>query len=79
MSREGHGLTERETEILDLEADGVDNDCIARRLDVSPGYVRNVLAKYRYSAATDLRINAAIVRASNELAARCAASGGRFR
>jgi DNA-binding NarL/FixJ family response regulator len=56
------GLTERELEVLDLVARGLDNTSISRRLVLSPKTVRNVVSNVLTKLAVPDR-SAAIVRA----------------
>lgn len=58
-------LTDREREVLDLVAAGLDNETIARRLGLSPKTVRNHLANVLARLALPDR-SAAIVRAREE-------------
>jgi DNA-binding NarL/FixJ family response regulator len=58
-------LTDREREVLDLVAAGLDNTAISRRLTLSPKTVRNVVANVLAKLAVRDR-SAAIVRAREE-------------
>jgi DNA-binding NarL/FixJ family response regulator len=58
-------LTDREREVLDLVAAGLDNTAISRRLALSPKTVRNVVANVLTKLAVRDR-SAAIVRAREE-------------
>jgi DNA-binding NarL/FixJ family response regulator len=58
-------LTDREREVLDLVARGLDNTTISRRLVLSPKTVRNVVANVLTKIAVPDR-SAAIIRAREE-------------
>ena len=56
----GPGLTERESEVLKLLAEGGDNGAIAERLGISPGTVKNHVASILAKLQLENRIQAAV-------------------